>query len=143
MGPLRILNERPTGGYAEGRRAVRPVDLIRVWKEYVMPQGSSKKRERQYEHIKEGAEKRGTSEGRAKEIAARTVNKERARSGESQTASKTSTRDKKSASQRGGERSHTSAQGPTKDQLYAEAKKRNIDGRSSMNKQQLAKALGR
>ncbi|MCC8482451.1 plasmid stabilization protein [Streptomyces globisporus] len=108
-----------------------------------MPQGSSKKRERQYEHIKEGAEKRGTSEGRAKEIAARTVNKERARSGESKTASKTSTWDRKSASQRGGERSHTGSQGPTKDQLYAEAKKRNIDGRSSMNKQQLAKALGR
>ncbi|MGW8990978.1 plasmid stabilization protein [Streptomyces zhihengii] len=108
-----------------------------------MPQGSSKKRERQYEHIKESAEKRGTSKGRAKEIAARTVNKERARSGESKTASKTSTRDKKSASQRGGERSHTGSQGPTKDQLYAEAKERNIDGRSSMNKQQLAKALGR
>ncbi|MFG2322773.1 plasmid stabilization protein [Streptomyces sp. NPDC048568] len=108
-----------------------------------MPQGSSKKRERQYEHVKESAEKRGTSEGRAKEIAARTVNKERARSGESETASKTSTRDRKSASQRGGERSHSGPQGPTKDQLYAEAKKRNIDGRSSMNKQQLAKALGR
>ncbi|MGW8744500.1 plasmid stabilization protein [Streptomyces sp. WAC 04229] len=108
-----------------------------------MPQGSSKKRERQYEHIKEGAEKRGTSEGRAKEIASRTVNKERARSGESKTASKTSTQDRKSASQRGGERSHSGSQGPTRDQLYAEAKKRNIDGRSSMNKQQLAKALGR
>jgi hypothetical protein len=108
-----------------------------------MPRGSSPKRERQYEHIKESAEKRGTSESRAKEIAARTVNKERARSGESATASKTSTRDKKSASQRGGERSHSGAQGPTRDQLYAEAKKRNIDGRSSMNKQQLAKALGR
>ncbi|MFF7604251.1 plasmid stabilization protein [Streptomyces parvulus] len=108
-----------------------------------MPQGASKKRERQYEHIKEGAEKRGTSESRAKEIAARTVNKERARSGESKTASRTSTRDRKSASERGGERSHSGSQGPTKDQLYAEAKKRNIDGRSSMSKQQLAKALGR
>ncbi|MER7983625.1 plasmid stabilization protein [Streptomyces sp. NPDC095817] len=108
-----------------------------------MPQGSSAKRERQYEHIKERAEKRGTSTGQAKEIAARTVNKERARAGESKTASKTSTRDKKSASQRGGERSHSGAQGPTRDQLYAEAKKKNIDGRSSMNKQQLAKALGR
>ncbi|MHC8420799.1 plasmid stabilization protein [Streptomyces sp. NB004] len=93
--------------------------------------------------MKEGAEKRGTSEGRAKEIAARTVNKERARSGESKTAGKTSTRDTKSASQRGGERSHSGPQGPTRDQLYAEAKKRNIDGRSSMNKEQLAKALGR
>ncbi|MFD4555578.1 plasmid stabilization protein [Streptomyces sp. NPDC058469] len=107
-----------------------------------MPRGSSAKRERQYEHIKEGAEKRGTSERRAKEIAARTVNKERARAGESETASKTSTKDRKSAPQRGGERSHSGAQGPTKDQLYAEAKKRGIDGRSSMNKQQLARALG-
>ncbi|MCT9011425.1 MULTISPECIES: plasmid stabilization protein [Streptomyces] len=108
-----------------------------------MPRGSNAKRERQYEHIKESAEKRGTSEGRAKEIAARTVNKERARSGESKSASKTSTKDPKSASQRGGERSHSGSQGPTKDQLYAEAKKRNIDGRSSMNKKELAKALGR
>ncbi|WP_404199720.1 plasmid stabilization protein [Streptomyces tauricus] len=108
-----------------------------------MPQGSSAKRERQYEHIKESAEKRGTSTGRAKEIAARTVNKERARAGESKTASKTSTRDKKSASQRGGERSHSGAQGPTRDQLYEEARKKNIDGRSSMNKEQLRKAVGR
>ncbi len=108
-----------------------------------MPQGSNAKRERQYEHIKESAEKRGTSTGRAKEIAARTVNKERARSGESKTASRTSTQDKKSAPQRGGERSHSGAQGPTKDQLYAEAKKCGIDGRSTMNKQQLSKALGR
>ncbi|MFF3754653.1 plasmid stabilization protein [Streptomyces sp. NPDC002018] len=108
-----------------------------------MPRGSSPKRERQYEHIKEGAEKRGESEGRAKEIAARTVNKERARSGESKTASRTSTRDPKSASQRGGQRSHSGAQGPTKDQLYAEARKRHIEGRSTMTKEQLARALGR
>ncbi|MER5258795.1 MULTISPECIES: plasmid stabilization protein [unclassified Streptomyces] len=108
-----------------------------------MPAGSNKKRERQYEHIKESAEDRGTSPERAKEIAARTVNKERARSGESKTAGKTSTRDKKSAYERGGERSHSGAQGPTKDQLYAEAKKKNIEGRSSMNKQELKKALGR
>lgn len=108
-----------------------------------MPAGSSSKRERQYEHIKEGAEKRGTSTGRAKEIASRTVNKQRARSGEAKSAGKTSTRDPKSAPQRGGERSHTGSQGPTRDQLYNEAKKRGIEGRSNMTKQQLAKALGR
>ncbi|MEV0598013.1 plasmid stabilization protein [Streptomyces sp. NPDC050315] len=110
-----------------------------------MPRGSSNKRERQYEHIKEGAQKRGASTGRAKEMAARTVNKERARTGESKTASKSSTRDTKSASQRGGQRSgnRTGPQGPTKDQLYNEAKKKNIDGRSSMSKDELAKALGR
>ncbi|WP_405901234.1 plasmid stabilization protein [Streptomyces sp. NBC_00727] len=108
-----------------------------------MPAGSSPKRERQYEHVKESAEKRGTSEKRAKEIAARTVNKERARSGESKTASKTSTRDPKSASERGGERSHKGAQGRTRDQLYEEAKKKNIEGRSTMNKEQLLKAVGR
>jgi hypothetical protein len=108
-----------------------------------MPAGSNRKRERQYEHIKEGAEKRGTSEGRAKEIASRTVNKERARTGEARTASKTSTQDPKSASQRGGERSHSGPVSPTRDQLYEEAKKKNIDGRSSMNKEQLRKAVGR
>ncbi|MFV5998126.1 plasmid stabilization protein [Streptomyces sp. NPDC056231] len=102
-----------------------------------MPAGSSPKRERQYEHIKESAEKR------AKEIASRTVNKERARSGEAKSSSKTSTRDPKSAAQRGGQRSHSDSQGPTKDQLYEEAKKKNIDGRSNMNKQQLRQALGR
>lgn len=108
-----------------------------------MPAGSDKKRERQYEHIKESQEERGASNERAKEIAARTVNKQRARSGESKEASKTSTQDKKSAYQRGGERSHRGAQGPTKDQLYEEAKKKNIDGRSSMNKEELRKALRR
>lgn len=108
-----------------------------------MPAGSSPKRERQYEHVKESTEKRGTSEGRAKEIAARTVNKERARSGESRTAGKTSTRDPKSASERGGQRSHSGAQGPTRDQLYAEARKKNVEGRSNMDKEQLRKAVGR
>ncbi|MFG2895404.1 plasmid stabilization protein [Streptomyces sp. NPDC048248] len=108
-----------------------------------MPAGSSKKREQQYEHIKEGAKERGTSEGRAEEIAARTVNKERARSGEAKQASKTSLRDPKSASQRGGERSHKGPQSPTKDQLYEEAKKKNLGGRSHMNKEELRKALGR
>ncbi|MFF3324805.1 plasmid stabilization protein [Streptomyces sp. NPDC002889] len=106
-----------------------------------MPRGSSPKRERQYEHIKESAEQRGESTKRAKEIASRTVNKERARSGESKTASKTSTQDK-SSSKRGGERSHSGAEGPTYDQLYQEAKKRNIKGRSSMNKSELKQKLG-
>ncbi|WP_028801249.1 hypothetical protein [Streptomyces sp. 142MFCol3.1] len=108
-----------------------------------MPAGSSKKRERQYEHIKESAEERGESTSRAKEIAARTVNKERARAGESKTASRTSTQDPKSAPERGGQRSHSGAQGPTKDQLYEEARKRDVHGRSSMSKQQLKNALGR
>ncbi|MFC0842822.1 plasmid stabilization protein [Streptomyces noboritoensis] len=106
-----------------------------------MPRGSSPKRERQYEHIKESAEQRGESTERAKEIAARTVNKERARSGESKTASKSSTQDMSSA-KRGGQRSHSGSQGPTYDQLYAEAQRRNIHGRSDMNKAQLKRALG-
>ncbi|MDQ0694446.1 hypothetical protein QF048_000888 [Streptomyces sp. W4I9-2] len=93
-----------------------------------MPAGSSKKRERQYEHIKESQEEQGASRSRAKEIAARTVNNQRARSGESRTASRTSTQDRKSAYERGGERSHKGAQGPTKDQLYAEAKRRTSTG---------------
>ncbi|QIJ65765.1 plasmid stabilization protein [Streptomyces sp. JB150] len=107
-----------------------------------MPRGSSPKRERQYEHIKKSAEDRGESTGRAKEIAARTVNKERARSGESRTASRTSTQDM-SSGKRGGQRSGKGSQGPTYEQLYQEAKKRNIHGRSDMNKAQLQRALGK
>lgn len=107
-----------------------------------MPRGSSPKRERQYEHIKESAEQRGESTKRAKEIAARTVNKERARSGESKTASRSSTQDM-SSSKRGGQRSHSGAQGPTKEQLYNEAKHRGIEGRSKMDKAELKRALGR
>lgn len=107
-----------------------------------MPRGSSPKRERQYEHIKESAQDRGESKKRAEEIAARTVNKERARSGESKTASKTSTQDM-SSSKRGGKRSHSGSEGPTYDQLYAEAQRRNIHGRSSMNKSQLKRSLGK
>jgi len=107
-----------------------------------MPRGSSPKRERQYEHIKESARQRGESRKRATEIAARTVNKERARSGESRTASKTSTQDI-SSGRRGGLRSHSGAAGPTKEQLYAEARKRNIKGRSGMSKGQLERALAR
>ncbi|MET9463891.1 plasmid stabilization protein [Streptomyces sp. NPDC006544] len=108
-----------------------------------MPRGSSPKRERQYEHIKESGEERGMSEGRAKEMASRTVNKERARSGESKTASRSSTQGK-SASQRGGERSRSggSSSERTKDDLYQEAKQRGIEGRSNMSKQQLKNALG-
>ncbi|MER7490717.1 plasmid stabilization protein [Streptomyces sp. NPDC126497] len=107
-----------------------------------MPRGSSPKRERQYEHIKDSAEDRGESTGRAKEIAARTVNKERARSGESKTASRTSTRDM-SSGERGGQRSGKGSQGPTRDQLYEEARKRGVEGRSNMNKSQLQRALGK
>ncbi|MEU5216658.1 plasmid stabilization protein [Streptomyces sp. NPDC020807] len=106
-----------------------------------MPRGSSPKRERQYEHIKESAEQRGESPKRAKEIAARTVNKERARAGESKTASKSSTQDM-SSSKRGGQRSHSGSQGPTYDQLYAEAQRRNLHGRSQMNKAELKRKLG-
>ncbi|MEV8531006.1 plasmid stabilization protein [Streptomyces sp. NPDC051211] len=106
-----------------------------------MPRGSSPKRERQYEHIKEGLKERGESEKKAEEIAARTVNKERARAGESKTASKQSLEDI-SSGRRGGLRSHQGAQGPTYDQLYAEAQRRNIHGRSDMNKAQLKRALG-
>lgn len=107
-----------------------------------MPRGSSPKRERQYEHIKESVRQRGESAARAAEIAARTVNKERARSGEARTASRTSTQDISSA-RRGGLRSHRGAGGPTKAQLYTEARHRGVKGRSSMNKAQLEQALGR
>lgn len=108
-----------------------------------MPQkGWSTKRERQYAHIKDGLEERGRDEAEAEEIAARTVNKERARAGEAQQASRTSTEDI-SSSRRGGLRSHSGAAGRTRDQLYAEAKKQNIKGRSSMTKAELAKAVGR
>lgn len=108
------------------------------------PRGVQKgtKRARQYEHIKQSQKERGTSESRAEEIAARTVNKERARSGEAKTASKSSTKDI-SSGRRGGLRSHRGAGGPTKAQLYAEARSRGVQGRSSMSKAQLARALGR
>ena len=107
-----------------------------------MPQAAwSGKRERQYEHVKEGLEERGRPEKVAKEIAARTVNKERARSGEAQQASRVSTHDL-SSGRRGGLRSHGGARGRTRDQLYQEAKRRNIRGRSKMSKSQLESALG-
>jgi hypothetical protein len=107
-----------------------------------MPRGSSSKRERQYEHIKKSAEDRGAGTGRAKEMAARTVNKERARSGESKSAGRTSTQDM-SSGKRGGQRSGRGSQGPTYDQLYQEAKRRDIHGRSGMNKSELQRALGK
>ncbi len=107
-----------------------------------MPRGSNPKRERQYEHVKDSAKRRGESTARAEEIAARTVNKERARSGEAKTASRSSTKDI-SSGRRGGLRSHRGAGGPTRAQLYAEARRRGIKGRSTMNKAQLARAVGR
>ena len=107
-----------------------------------MPQRAwSNKRERQYEHIKESEKKQGRSTKRAKEIAARTVNKERARKGEARQSSRTSRRDI-SSGRRGGQRSGTNRpKGRTKEQLYNEAKRRNIAGRSKMNKQQLQRAV--
>jgi hypothetical protein len=103
----------------------------------------SNKRERQYEHIKDSAKDRGTSTKRAKDIAARTVNKERARSGESKTASRSSTRDM-SSGRRGGLRSRTGrSTGQTKEQLYNQAKRLNVKGRSRMNKRQLLAAVNR
>ena len=109
-----------------------------------MPQKAwSAKRERQYEHIKESVEDRGGSEKKAKEIAARTVNKERARKGEAKTSSRLS-REDMSSGRRGGQRSGTSrTKGRTKEQLYNEARRMNIEGRSSMNKAQLQRAVDR
>ncbi len=108
-----------------------------------MPKSWSNKRERQYEHIKESAQERGASEKRAKEIAARTVNKERARTGEARTSSRLS-REDMSSGRRGGLRSGTRAEkGRTRDQLYNEAKKMGIEGRSKMNKAQLQRAVSR
>ena len=101
------------------------------------------KRARQYEHIKDSEKEQGASESRAEEIAARTVNKERARSGESRTRSRTSTQDM-SSSRRGGQRSGTNREkGRTRDQLYQEAKSMGIEGRSSMNKRDLERAIAR
>jgi hypothetical protein len=108
-----------------------------------MPQQAwSDKRERQYEHIKEGLRERGESLDTAKEIAARTVNKERARAGEAEETSRSST-DDISSGRRGGLRSHRGPGGRTRDQLYNEAKAKGIKGRSKMNKAQLARAVGR
>jgi len=108
-----------------------------------MPQDAwSAKRERQYEHIKKGLKKRGESEDTAEEIAARTVNKERARAGEAKQSSRSSTKDI-SSGRRGGLRSHKGPGGRTRDQLYNEAREKGIEGRSKMNKAQLERAVGR
>jgi hypothetical protein len=107
-----------------------------------MPQAEwSAQRERQYEHVKDSLKQQGRPSGLAKEIAARTVNKERARKGESKAASRTSTEDI-SSGRRGGLRSHRGPGGRTRDQLYQEARQRAIKGRSSMSKAQLQSALG-
>jgi hypothetical protein len=107
-----------------------------------MPQGAwSAKRERQYKHIKDGLLDRGETEDKAEEIAARTVNKERARAGEAREASRTSV-DDISSGRRGGLRSHRGAGGRTRRQLYAEAQRKGIKGRSRMNKSELLRAVG-
>jgi plasmid stabilization system protein ParE len=106
-----------------------------------MPQKAwSKKRERQYDHIKDSLIERGRSEDKAEEIAARTVNKTRAQEGEAKESSKLS-REDISSSRRGGLRSHGGPRGRTRDQLYEEAKRKNVKGRSSMNKEQLRRAV--
>jgi plasmid stabilization system protein ParE len=108
-----------------------------------MPQRAwNDKRERQYDHIKDGLLERGENEDKAEEIAARTVNKERARAGEAKTSSRSST-DDISSGRRGGLRSHSGPGGRTKDQLYNEAKKKGVEGRSKMTKAELERAVGR
>ncbi|RRS01949.1 plasmid stabilization protein [Glycomyces terrestris] len=108
-----------------------------------MPQKQwTDKEERKYKHIRDSAEERGESEDRAEEIAARTVNKQRAREGKTKTASRTSTEDM-SSSKRGGKRSHSGPKGRTKEQLYQEARRKNVEGRSKMNKAELLRAVER
>ena len=106
-----------------------------------MPRGSSPKRERQYEHILESERERGVPSKRAKQIAAATVNKERARRGETRSSSRLSRSDISSQKRAGYRRSHGGQGGRTRDQLYEEAKRRNIPGRSRMTKAQLQRAL--
>jgi hypothetical protein len=107
-----------------------------------MPKAWSAKRERQYEHIKESLEERGKGERLAEEIAARTVNKERAQHGEARHASAQTLRDMP-APRRGGQRSHRGEGGRTRDQLYEEARRKGISGRSTMTKAELERAVGR
>lgn len=105
-----------------------------------MPEAWSAKRERQFQHIKDSQLDKGVPEDEAEEIAARTVNKTRAQEGEAKEADPTST-DDNSPAQRGGERSHSGAQGRTKDQLYQDAKRQGVEGRSDMTKAELEEAL--
>lgn len=105
-----------------------------------MPDAWSAKRERQYQHVKQSALDRGVDQEEAEEIAARTVNKARAQAGESEEASRTST-DDLSPSERGGRRSHSGAEGRTKEQLYEDAKREHVEGRSTMSRQELEDAL--
>lgn len=105
------------------------------------PRAWTEKRERQYEHIKDGLRNRGESKDKAEEIAARTVNKERARAGEAKESSRSST-DDISSGRRGGLRSHSGPGGRTRDQLYNEARKKGVKGRSKMTKAQLERAVG-
>lgn len=134
----RDLFSRADGGYRVQER-----DPIRNEEVPVIPQQAwSTKRERQYQHIKESQRERGVGEDRAEEIAARTVDKERARKGEATTSSRLSRTDM-SSGRRGGQRAHRKGpRGLTRDQLYEEARHRNITGRSTMSKEQLAHALG-
>ena len=105
-----------------------------------MPEAWSAKRERQYEHIKQSQLDRGVSADEAEEVAARTVNKTRSQEGESEEASRTSLEDK-SPSERGGERSHSGARGRTKEQLYQDARRQDVEGRSTMDKDELEQAV--
>ena len=113
-----------------------------TWRDRCPSEPGTRSESGQYEHIKEGLEERGRSEDTAEEIAARTVNKERARAGEARESSRTST-DDISSSRRGGLRSHSGSGGRTKAQLYEEAKRKNVKGRSSMSKSELERAVGR
>jgi hypothetical protein len=129
-----VTNSPKSDGYVEVLTATEETTMpIRAW---------TKKRERQYEHIKVGLEEHGRSEATAEQIAARTVNKERARAGEAKHSSRTSTEDISSA-RRGGLRSHKGPGGRTKEQLYAEAQRKRVKGRSTMSKAELEKAVGR
>lgn len=105
-----------------------------------MPEAWSAKRERQFQHIKDSQLDKGVPEDEAEEIAARTVNKTRAQEGESDEASRTSLEDK-SPSERGGERSHSGAKGRTKEQLYQDARRQGVEGRSTMDKDELEDAV--